>query len=63
MPLQRLWLSDIIPTDDRPLSRDFEALKKRYEERYDIYLSACDEKIHIDGKVENAVSKITEKLR
>ncbi len=56
-------LSDIIPTDDRPLSRDFEALKKRYEERYDIYLSACDEKIHIDGKVENAVSKITEKLR
>lgn len=56
-------LSDIIPTDDRPLSRDFEALKKRYEERYDIYLFACDEKIHIDGKVENAVSKITEKLR
>ncbi len=55
-------LEDIMPTDDRPLSRDFEALKKRYEERYDIYLSACDEKIEIDGKVENAVSRITEKL-
>ncbi len=56
-------LGDIIPTEDRPLSRDFEALKKRYEERYDIYLSSCDEKIDIDGRVENAVSRITEKLR
>ena len=56
-------LEDIMPTEDRPLSRDLGALKKRYEERYDIYLSACDEKIHIDGSVENAVSRITEKLR
>lgn len=56
-------LGDIAPTDDRPLSRDFEALKKRYEERYDIYLSCCDEKINIDGSVESAVSRITEKLR
>lgn len=56
-------LGDIIPTEDRPLSRDFEALKKRYEERYDIYLSSCDEKIDIDGRVENAVNRITEKLK
>ncbi len=56
-------LADIIPTEDRPLSKDFEALKKRYEERYDIYLACCDEKIYIDGNVQNAVSKITEKLK
>ncbi len=56
-------LADIIPTEDRPLSRDFEALKKRYEERYGIYLSSCDEKIDVDGNVQNAVSKITEKLK
>ncbi|MBR5437611.1 MAG: ATP-binding protein [Clostridia bacterium] len=56
-------LEDIIPTDDRPLSKDIDALKKRYEERYDIYLSSCDEKITVDGIVENSVSKITEKLR
>lgn len=56
-------LEDIMPTSDRPLSRDFESLKKRYEERYDIYLSSCDEKINIDGSVENAVNRILEKLR
>ena len=56
-------LEDIVPTEDRPLSRDVEALKKRYEERYDIYLSSCDEKINIDGDVNNAVSRITEILK
>ncbi len=56
-------LEDIIPTEDRPLSRDFDALKKRYEERYDIYLSACDERIVIDGNVQNAVAEIMEKLK
>ncbi len=56
-------VADIIPTEDRPLSRDSEALRNRYEERYDIYLSSCDEKIDIDGNVNNAVSKITEKLK
>ncbi len=56
-------LADIIPTEDRPLSRNFEALKKRYEERYGIYLSCCDEKIDVDGSVQNAVSRITEKLK
>ncbi|MBQ9912601.1 MAG: shikimate dehydrogenase [Clostridia bacterium] len=56
-------LKDIIPTEDRPLSRDLDALKKRYEERYRIYLSSCDEKTEIDGKIENAVSRITEKLK
>ena len=56
-------LEDIMPTDDRPLSRDYEALKRRYEERYDIYLDSCDERTEIDGCVENAVSRITEKLK
>ncbi len=56
-------LEDIIPTDDRPLSRDIEALKKRFEERYDIYICSADYEIHIDGKVENAVSRITEIMK
>ena len=56
-------LEDIMPTDDRPLSRDYEALKKRFEERYDIYTSSADYEIHVDGRVENAVSRITEKLK
>lgn len=53
-------LCDIVPTDDRPLSSNYEALKKRFEERYDIYVSSADYEIHIDGSVENAVRKITE---
>ena len=51
-------LEDIIPTDDRPLSSNAEALKKRFEERYDKYKSAGDYEIHVDGIIENAVNKI-----
>lgn len=56
-------LKDIIPTDDRPLSRDVDSLKKRYEERYDKYLAAADIVIKVDGIVENAVNAIMENLK
>lgn len=56
-------LEDIIPTDDRPLSRDVEALKKRFEERYDLYVASTDYEIHIDGVAENAVNKIMEIIK
>ena len=36
-------LAELIPTDDRPLASTVEAIKKRYEERYDIYVAAADE--------------------
>ncbi len=55
-------IEDIVPTDDRPLSSDLASLKKRFEERYDIYLSSCDKEIFVDGVVENSVSKILEML-
>ncbi|MBQ7295083.1 MAG: ATP-binding protein [Clostridia bacterium] len=56
-------LEDIIPTDDRPLSSNIEALKKRFDERYDKYVLAGDCEIHVDGIVENAVNKILECLK
>lgn len=56
-------LEDIMPTDDRPLSRDREALERRFNERYGIYKTLADYEIHIDGSIENAVGRITEKLR
>ena len=56
-------LADIIPTADRPLSSDRAALEKRFKERYDIYKASADYEIQIDGNVENAVSRIMEKLR
>ena len=37
----------LIPTADRPLAQDMDALKKRYEERYHIYTSTAD--FVIDG--------------
>ncbi len=55
-------LEDITPTDDRLLSKDIEALKKRFEERYDIYVSSADKEIYVDGDVNNAVSRILESL-
>lgn len=53
-------IEDIVPTKDRPLSNNFEALKKRFEERYEIYLSSADKEVFVDGAVENAVLKIME---
>ena len=55
-------LEDIVPTSDRPLSSDMEALKKRFEERYPVYKAIGDFEIAIDGNIENAVNKIMENL-
>ncbi len=55
-------IEDIIPTADRPLSSDEAALKRRYEERYDIYCSSADERVTVDGVVEHSVTKIMEKM-
>ncbi len=35
-------LEMLIPTDDRPLSKNVNDIKKRYEERYDTYISSAD---------------------
>lgn len=56
-------IEDIVPTSDRPLSSDTEALKKRFDERYDKYLSAADAEIAVDGVVEHSVNKIMEILK
>lgn len=48
-------IDDLVTTDDRPLSSNREDLIKRYNERYDIYLSCCDCRIEcVDGKELNA---------
>lgn len=55
-------LEDIIPTSDRPLSSDVNSLRKRFNERYDIYKVTGDFEIAIDGSIDNAVNKIKECL-
>lgn len=51
-------LEQLIPTSDRPLASSAEAIKKRYDERIDIYLAAADKKITVTGICEDAVSQI-----
>ncbi|MBQ2451521.1 MAG: hypothetical protein II273_08140 [Lachnospiraceae bacterium] len=55
-------LDDIIPTGDRPLSSNYEALKKLFEERYEIYVSSADEEIYVDGDINNTVNRVLESL-
>ncbi len=48
-------LDDIKPSDDRPLSSNRDELEKRFNERYEIYLSCCDKQICcVDGADRNA---------
>ena len=53
-------IEQIAVTSDRPLSQTREELKKRYDERYEIYLKCCDKRIVSDTTAENAVSSIEE---
>ena len=49
----------LIPTDDRPLAADFDSIKRRYEERYDLYCKAADFIIDADDTPHNIAKKIT----
>lgn len=51
-------LEQIVPTSDRPLSSDEEALKKRFEERYEIYKATSDETVFVDGVPEHAARAV-----
>ena len=51
-------LEDITPTEDRPLSRDREALKKRYDERYHIYCATADVAINVNGGIDQTAEAV-----
>ena len=51
-------LENITPTEDRPLSRDREALHKRYEERYPIYCRSADIRVDGNGSVEDVAQAV-----
>ncbi len=53
-------LEQLISTDDRPLSSSRELLKKRYNERYDRYVSACDVRINAEYDLETNIKKAEE---
>jgi len=53
-------LEKLIVTSDRPLSSDREKLKRRYDERYELYCSAADVRIQCDDSINKNVSLIKE---
>ena len=53
-------LSSIVATSDRPLSSNREALEKRYNERYDVYLKSADVHLKIGDNASENAQKIKE---
>ncbi len=51
-------IEHLIPTSDRPLANDELAMKKRYEERYSIYIGSADTVIKADGSPTDVCNKI-----
>lgn len=49
----------LVPTVDRPLSSNLESIRKRYEERYDLYVESADVIIDADDTPINIAKKIT----
>ncbi len=55
-------LALLTPTSSRPLSSDNETLKKRFEERYELYLKAADVEIKADGAIKDVGNIIFEEF-
>ena len=53
-------LEFLVTSLDRPLSSDKEALKKRYDERYERYISSADIRVDASGTLEENINFIKE---
>ncbi|MBR6603938.1 MAG: shikimate dehydrogenase [Clostridia bacterium] len=51
-------LMDLMPTDDRPLASTAEDIKKRYDERYELYKTVSDIRIDCDNLPEKIAEEI-----
>ena len=51
-------LEDLLPTSDRPLASTVEAIRKRYEERYERYCAAADCRIDAAGDPESVAAAV-----
>ena len=56
-------ISEIVPTADRPLSSNSDALKKLYDERIEIYLASKDIKIDNNRNIDFAVNSVLDNLK
>ena len=55
-------LADLVPTADRPLALDREAIEKRYEERYEIYCGTADRRIGVHSDAAGVAALIGKDL-
>ncbi len=53
----------LVGTADRPLARDAEAMKRRYEERYELYCAAAEKRVLVSRNVEENIRKIEKELQ
>ncbi len=51
-------LESLLPTSDRPLASTTQAIRTRYEERYDRYCATCDVRVAVDETVAHTVEFI-----
>lgn len=51
-------LEQLVPTSDRPLALDGDAIKKRYDERIDTYISTCDFRVPVKGDAVSVAEEI-----
>ncbi len=51
-------LEALLPTSDRPLASSAEAIRRRYEERYDRYCTTADCHINGDGSIDEVAERI-----
>lgn len=56
-------IENILPTEDRPLSRDRAALQKRYDERYPVYCAAADIRIDADASIDEVAERVIKAFR
>ena len=52
----------LTPTSDRPTASDFEAMKKRFEQRYDIYVSTADVRVNGSLSAKEVAEKVKEEF-
>lgn len=55
-------LEELVPTSNRPLSADRQALEKRFKERYHIYCSCCDYRVETVGTAEKYAGIVLKEL-
>ena len=56
-------LKNLVPTSDRPLSLDKDAIEKRYNERYDIYVKTADKKIDAECSAQEVADRILRSIK